>query len=221
MKLRMQWMPALVLGAGWILTTGSGEQALMPLRAELAETVPEMIVGYSSTDVEISENEQAVAGMDHYLYRVYQPEATTAEAPVPNFSLYVGYYEGQTQGGTIHSPRNCLPGAGWEALTFERAEIPMRDGSTATVNQYVIQNDDDRALVLYWYQGRGRVQASEFAVKWDLLRDAALHRRTEEALVRVIVPMTAERNAVHELAHEVAREIIPAVGAALPKGVRE
>jgi hypothetical protein len=40
--------------------------------------------------------------------------------------------------------------------------------------------------VYYWYQGRGRIVASEYQVKWNLLRDAALLGHTEEALVRVV-----------------------------------
>ena len=65
------------------------------------------------------------------------------------------------------------------------------------VNQYLLQRGEDQALVLYWYQGRGRVEANEYRVKWDLLRDAALHRRSDEALVRIIVPIEA---GVEELA---------------------
>ena len=47
----------------------------------------------------------------------------------------------------------------------------------------------------YWYQGRGRVAHNEYLVKWDLLRDAALERRTDEALVRLVVPVVASADA--------------------------
>jgi hypothetical protein len=70
--------------------------------------------------------------------------------------------------------------------------------------------------VLYWYQGRGRTEAGEYAVKWNLLRDAALRRRTEEALVRVIVPVTGSEDDAFRLAAHAAAASVPAVAGALP-----
>src|SRR5690606_34724806 len=125
------------------------------------------------------------------------------------------YYDSQMQGKTIHSPKNCLPGAGWDALGATTTQVATANGSV-TVNQYVIQRDTERALVLYWYQGRGRVAASEYAVKWDLLRDAALHGRSEEALVRVLVPITGTEEESVALAKKIASTVVPAVDRALP-----
>ncbi len=95
------------------------------------------------------------------------------------------------------------------------------------MNQYVIANGPMQAVVLYWYQGRGRVSYSEYRVKWELLRDAATRGRTEEALVRVLVPIapaqgfdTADwrrrREAAEALARDVAHELLPMVDGALP-----
>lgn len=185
----------------------------MPLREPLDSAVPAGIEGFVSSAIEISEGERAVAGMTHYVMRGYH--ASSAPATAAAFTLYVGYYDSQTQGKTIHSPRNCLPGAGWEALAFEKAAVPLAAGS-ATVNRYIIQRGEQRALVLYWYQGRGRVEASEYRVKWDLLRDAALRGRSEEALVRIVVPIRDSERASFDMAAKVARTVIPAVAQALP-----
>jgi EpsI family protein len=57
------------------------------------------------------------------------------------------------------------------------------------VNQYVIQRDQNKQLVFYWYQGRGRVIASEYAGKFWMVADAIRRNRTDGALVRVITPM--------------------------------
>src|ERR1700682_6325128 len=38
--------------------------------------------------------------------------------------LSIGYYQSQRQGDTIHSPLNCLPGAGWEPLSRRYLPIP-------------------------------------------------------------------------------------------------
>ncbi len=205
------WAPAFILGVG-TLVSGVNTQQIVPLREPLPAVVPAEFAGFVAEDIEISEAEQEVAGMSDYLMRVYTPEDG---GTIGLFSVYVGYYENQTQGRTIHSPKNCLPGAGWEALTSSTAVITTAIGA-ATVNRYLLQNGDNRALVLYWYQGRGRIEANEYAVKWDLLRDSAFKGRSEEALVRVIMPIHESEQEAFERAVEVAERLVPAVDQALP-----
>lgn len=215
MSARRWWAPAAVLVAGALLVAATSRQRSMELREPLSRTVPVSIDGLAGRDLVIGDEERRVAGMDDYLMRVYAaPGAAAADAA---FSLYVGYYRTQAQGRTIHSPKNCLPGAGWEALTTGRTRIATAQGAVE-VNRALLQNGAHRAVVLYWYQGRGRVAASEYAVKWHLLRDAALRRHTEEALVRVIAPVTAAGEArAQEMAVRAARMAVPAVARALPR----
>lgn len=207
------WVPASLLSLGALAVGGSNDQRAVPLRAPLESAVPAQMVGSTGRDIPISKAEQRVAGMSRYLMRVYEP-AARAGGSLP-FSLYVGYYESQTQGKTIHSPKNCLPGAGWEALTATVSPVQTASG-TVQVNRYLLQNGDERALVLYWYQGRGRIEANEYAVKWDLLRDAAFRGRSDEALVRIIVPIKGDVEDAFQQATSVAQEVIPAVYRSLP-----
>ena len=97
------------------------------------------------------------------------------------------------------------------------------------MNRVLLANKTVRAMVYYWYQGRGRIASSEYGVKWDLLRDAALYGRTEEALVRIVVPVndpvmgagTIDDAAVREadaMAMRVAAELAPAVDRVMPRG---
>src|SRR6185503_2176392 len=148
------------------------------------------------------DEERRLAGVTNYLFRSYANEGAQAQG----FSLYVGYYDSQTQGKTIHSPKNCLPGSGWEALQSSTTTISTVRGPVR-VNRYLIQKGKEQALVLYWYQGRGRVQANEYAVKWNLLRDAAFRRRSEEALVRIVVPITSGADTALALARENAGKL--------------
>ena len=205
------WAPALLLAFGVVITLGIDTQRSLPLRAPLGEAVPASLASFQASDVPISAEEQRVAGMSEYLMRAYRPEGLAATA----FTLYVGYYESQTQGKTIHSPKNCLPGAGWEALTSSRAAVQTPEGPVM-VNRYLLKREGEQALVLYWYQGRGRVEASEYRVKWDLLRDSALRGRSDEALVRVIVPVRGSEEDAFRLAAQVAGRVVPAVDRALP-----
>ena len=207
------WAPAVVLVVGAALATvGVKAQRSLPLRVPLAEAVPAEIGGLKSQNVTVSPAELKVAGVSSYLARSYDRSDSAGELA---FSLYVGYYEQQTQGQTIHSPKNCLPGAGWEPLTSQPQQVATADG-IVTVNRYLIQNRQQRALVLYWYQGRGRVAWNEYRVKWNLLRDAAIRRRSDEALVRIVVPVRGSEQEALDTARAAAGTIVPKLTGALP-----
>lgn len=101
-------------------------------------------------------------------------------------NIYVGYYSTQRTGATYHSPQNCLPGAGWVMSDPELVEIPRGDGSNFTANRYIIENGPYREIMIYWYQGRGRTEASEYRDKMNTIWDSVFQRRTDAALVRVM-----------------------------------
>ncbi len=120
---------------------------------------------------------------DDYVNRVYtRPDA-------PSVSLYVGYHASQRQGTAIHSPLNCLPGAGWQPVGKSTIEIPVAGRGTILVNRYVIEKGLDRQVVLYWYESHGRAIASEYSAKAFMVYDAVRLNRTDAALVRVGSPV--------------------------------
>jgi EpsI family protein len=188
----------------------------LPLRANLDEVVPIQIEGLPGRDLEISAAERRVAGMTAYVMRVFSPSGEQQDLTRASFSIYVGYYDQQMRGKTIHSPKNCLPGAGWEALTSTPTTIETPSGSEQ-VTRFLLQRGNQKAVVLYWYQGRGRIEANEYAVKWQLLRDAAVRRRSDEALVRIVVPVTTTESEALAVAKRVAAATAPAVYLALPE----
>jgi EpsI family protein len=215
-----QFAPVAILGAGVLLVSGMREQYVMP-PVQPMNAITATIIGFEGKDIVIDTAEQRVAGMSDYMQRNFGPDSA------PLFSVYVGYYDRQVQGKTIHSPKNCLPGAGWETLSS--TSVPLPGGSAGSVNRVLLANKNVRAMVYYWYQGRGRVASSEYGVKWDLLRDAALYGRTEEALVRIVVYVndpevgagTIDDAAVREadaMAMRVAAELAPAVDRVMPRG---
>ena len=202
-----RWVPALVLTAGCSLLLLVGRQRRMPLIRPLS-ALPAQILGFTGKDIAISPEEQAVAGVSTYLLRQFDK----ADAA---FSVYVGYYESQTQGRSIHSPKNCLPGAGWEPMASGVTSVPVT-GRPVNVNRYVLGKGAATALVYYWYQGRNRIASNEYLVKWDLLRDKALRGRSEEALVRIVVPFKGAVADADSLATQVAAALIPEVERGLP-----
>lgn len=211
--------PAALLLSGCLLTASARRQERVNLEQPL-RSMPLALAGFSGMEREIGEQERKVAGMSDYVFRVFGEDSANV------FSVYVGYYESQTTGKTIHSPRNCLPGAGWQTVESGKRSLDVH-GQPVTVNRYILANGPTQAIVYYWYQGRGRVASSEYQVKWDLLRDAATRGRTEEALVRIMVPIASsrgfsaaewqERQAKADLlATRIASELVPRVERVLP-----
>jgi EpsI family protein len=206
---------ALVAASGVIARAERSEP--VPPRQSL-DAFPMTINGLRGrNDPPLSDKERAILGADDYMVRTYF-------APDRAVGLYVGYWESQKRGDTVHSPLNCLPGSGWEPLSHTKLAVPLPRGSAGVtpieVNRYVIQKGLNRQLVLYWYQSHGRVVASEYWGKFYLVTDAVRYGRSDTAIVRVIAPIgssgadaetQAERSAV-----EFVQQIFPLLGSYIP-----
>jgi len=159
-------------------------------------------------DVRFDAETEKVLKADDYVSRNFDSNGHNA-------SLYVGYYTTQRNGSTYHSPLNCLPGSGWVMSDGGRIMITPANGQSFEANRYLIQNGDQRALMIYWYQGRGKAVASEYWAKIETVLDSVRRRRSDGALVRVMVPLgsspaEAEKSA-REFASEAANELPPFV----------
>jgi EpsI family protein len=152
----------------------------------------------------------AVLRASDYLWRDYR----RADGQMANF--YVGYYASQREGASYHSPLNCLPGSGWTLSEPGKAMIPLPDGSSFAANKYVIENGDDRSLMIYWYQGRGRSVASEYWGKIYTVIDSVRLRRSDGALVRVTVPLGKSEDAALATATDLASKTAAALGEFVP-----
>jgi EpsI family protein len=204
-----RYLPAGILGIGCLLLgAGHTQQTPAALSAPLT-TLPRQLEGYRGADRIISDEERRVAGVSSYLFRGFERDSAVA------FSIYVGYYDRQVQGKTIHSPKNCLPGAGWEVVSAREEQLDVGSG-TVPVNRYTLVNAGNKAVVYYWYQGRGRVESNEYRVKLQLLRDSALRGRSEEALVRVVVPVLGSEADAAALARRVSARLVPEMFRVLP-----
>ena len=145
-----------------------------------------------------------------YLLRDYR----SVDGRVANF--YVGYYATQRDGATYHSPLNCLPGSGWIMSDPGRVMISRPDGSTFAANRYLIQNGDQKDLLVYWYQGRGRAVASEYWGKIYTVLDSVRLRRSDGAMVRVTVPVNKSEAAALQIAIDLAANAVVALPEFVP-----
>ena len=132
----------------------------------------------------IESDERDVLLADDYLTRQYAaPGGKTA-------SLFVAYFRSQRAGQTPHSPKNCLPGSGWSWSVSDSVRVNIAGrAQPIEINRYVVSKGDERAVVLYWYQSRDRVVASEYRAAAFTAWDALRYNRTETELVRVVTPV--------------------------------
>jgi EpsI family protein len=177
------WVVFFLLAATGLLLYGRGN-AERTVASEPLSQVPDTIAGWTGIDQPIDPETLEVLGHGDFLSRVYTKARETA--PI---GLFVGYFPTQRTGVTIHSPKNCLPGAGWVFESSEYATLTDIDGQAHKVGEYVISNGDHRQFVIYWYQAHGRSVANEYMAKMYLVADAIRLNRTDGALVRVIAPI--------------------------------
>ncbi len=119
---------------------------------------------------------------DDLMSRVYRNKADGSVA-----TLFVAFFETQRTGKAPHSPKNCLPGSGWVPSHSATRTIQVPGSQPISVNDYVISRGQNQSIVLYWYQSRDRVIASEYSAKIYTVTDAIRYNRSDTALVRVVV----------------------------------
>jgi EpsI family protein len=155
----------------------------LPQREQLAQ-FPITVQGWSRMfDDTLTPEVQQVLRADDYLSRRY----TDSQGHVVDF--FIAYYKTQNAGETMHSPKNCLPGAGWRPILNDTVQVQVGNKGRVDINRYVIEKGTSRALVLYWYQANGRVIANEYWGKVYLVLDALRTGRRDGGIVRVFIPL--------------------------------
>jgi EpsI family protein len=110
--------------------------------------------------------------------------------PMGIVDLWVAFFKSQRAGVSPHSPKVCLPGNGWTAESASIIAVSVPGASKPIpVNRYIVRHEEDQSMVLYWYQEAHRVVASEYLAKVYLMWDSLRYHRSDEALVRVVVPV--------------------------------
>jgi EpsI family protein len=191
--------------------------------ASRSETIPTIsalsafpqVTGGWTTQAEfpLEKGVEDVLKADDSLNRVYIDAARSASA-----SLFIAFFKTQRYGQSPHSPKNCLPGSGWQPTDDRRISVAVPGRSEPIrINEYAIARGDQESLVLYWYHSHDRVIAREIEAKFWLVADAIRYHRSDTALVRIIVPVRNEqRDAAEKTAIGFAQAIYPDLVRRLP-----
>jgi EpsI family protein len=155
---------------------------------------------------------QKVLKADDSINRMYTgPDGTV--------NLFIAYFLNQKQGKVPHSPQNCMPGSGWDPVRADIVKIPLPNSTeTIEVNYYVLLKGLEKNVVLYWYQSNGRVIASEYKAKIYTILDSIRKRRSDTALVRVIinVPPSSNEDAAFGVVQRFVQSMFPKIKTHLP-----
>ncbi len=179
----------------WFEQRGEAEISRRPL-AEFSQTLGEW--KQRGDAFRFSEATESVLRTTDYTMREY----TFSDGRVAN--LYIGYYASQRTGATYHSPQNCLPGAGWVLKEPQIIEIKTTAGKTFSANRYRIENGVNDQIMIYWYQGRGRISASEYSDKINTVLDSTFRRRSDGAMIRILIPVGDDEQKAVETAIDLA-----------------
>ncbi|HVA65233.1 MAG TPA: EpsI family protein [Terriglobales bacterium] len=177
---RRHWLLlTLILLATFCVRARLGGSPVVPLRQPLSQFPAQVGRWHVISQPVLGADVLSVLKADDYMMRDY------ATAQGRQAQLFVAYYRSQHAGESMHSPKNCLPGSGWEPIQSDYVRL----AAGPEINRYVIGDMGDRELVLYWYQAQGRIIASEYWGKIYLVWDAMREGRRDGAIVRVLVPM--------------------------------
>jgi len=184
MKSYWRFLVTVIVLAGTALLLHARNNAeIIPARAPLS-SFPKTLGAWTSTDIAMTKDVLDVLGPGDFLLRDYQQPNISSDV-----TLFVAYFPSQRAGDTIHSPKNCLPGAGWTPIQSDRITVSLPGQAAFPANRYLIAQGEDRQLVLYWYWAHSRAVASEYSAKFYLVADSIRMRRSDGSLIRVTTPM--------------------------------
>lgn len=161
-------------------------------------------------EMEVDAETREVLKADDLLSRWYT-------APDGAANLFIAFFKTQRTGQSPHSPKNCLPGSGYQPSQSGKIDV-VTGGETITINHYLVSRGDESSLVLYWYQSQGQVIADEFSAKFYLVANSIKKHRSDTALVRVVVPVLPGQTAkADEIGIKFVKDLYPIVRDYLPR----
>jgi EpsI family protein len=202
---------SVLIGALLFLHFRSTGEAV-PVRKPL-DTFPIALGNWHGREATIFEIEILnILKVNDYLMRRYVDSAGRS------LWLYIAYWETQRKGAQPHSPKNCLPGGGWEPLEATQVTIPLpAPYAPITVNRFLLQKDRAQQLVFYWYGAQGRPIASEMAARIEMVKSALSRNRTDGALIRVSSPVYGSVAGTSELLLRYIQAMYPVLHEYLPE----
>lgn len=129
--------------------------------------------------------------------------------------FYVGYHDGASHAGPLHSPKNCLPGAGWYEVSSRPLTIQLSSGALVAV-EAIYQQGANTELFLYWFQVGGHQVTNEYVMKLQEIKNALFTGRRDASFIRISVPITDDKQLALKQAESFLKAVYPALLLFLP-----
>jgi len=214
---RSQWrfllMMALLGSTAILLGARNTSEIILP-HAPLSSFPRSVGAWKSAVDIPLSQDVLDVLGAGDFLLRDYQDVESRARV-----TLFLAYFPSQRTQDTIHSPQNCLPGAGWSPVRADRITVTADGHAPFSANRYLVAKGQERHLVLYWYWAHDRGMASEYAAKFYLVADSIRMHRTDGSLVRISTGVKPDQDleSVDRLLLGFAKNLVPVLPTYVPR----
>lgn len=198
----------LLVGAG-ITALASKSERVKPNKS--FDQFPLKIDNWQGRKSKLDEQVYNILGVEDYILANYvNPSGEYV-------NLYVGFYQSQKEGDIIHSPKNCMPGSGWKIIDTSIEQVDLSgNGSQTKVIRLLLQKGVEKQVVLYWFQSRGRIIASEYMQKVWLIVDSVLKQRTDGSFVRLISPVDTDEKKTLEVLKNFAKSVYPYLNEHIP-----
>lgn len=214
MKAHWRFVLVVILlgSAAMVLRARNGEEIIAPRPA--LGSFPQSLGPWTSTDLSLTQDVLDVLGPGDFLLRSYQQKSDDH-----GVDLFIAYFPSQRAGDTIHSPKNCLPSAGWAPVRADHIRINVPGHAPFTANRYLIAQGDQRQLVLYWYWAHNRAVASEYSAKFYLVTDSIRMHRSDGSLIRVSTDLRDGESvdSAQQLLLSFSSKIVPLLNTYVPR----
>mgnify|MGYP003619774302 CR=1 FL=1 len=158
------------------------ESAPRPVAVSLSSALTSFGVWQTIGDIPLDERVRSELKLDDYLFRRFSDGQAT-------LVLYVGYYYSKAKVGAAHDPLVCFPGQGW-VLSDKKtitSQAQFEGVDTPAFTTMKAERNENKELLLYWFQADAQATASTLMQKLHLLRAKILGQGQHNAFVRVSI----------------------------------
>jgi EpsI family protein len=141
--------------------------------------------------------------LDDYLYAAYSRGKDEA-------SLYVGYYGSTEKVGAAHDPLVCLLGQGWTITESVRDVLLLKDGEHINCNRMVVERDETKELIVYWFQSYRSTCSSTVSQKIVSFWNKFCSNREDNAFIWISVPVRDSKSSASQTVNDFVESFYPA-----------
>lgn len=209
MNLRTRFIVLYVVLAGMAAYMSFHCDLVVPLSRPFAEFPPSHAGWRMAGQSSLSENVIKVLMPTDYLSRRYVAKDGTA------VDMYLSFFDGGPDSGGIHSPKHCMPGSGWFEMSSQRTTMEL-GGETVNLVRAVYAMGEQRELIYYWFDMRGKTMSDEYSLKLSEITGSIFHNRRDQSFIRISVRARDNIDVAQKRVEDFLGDFYPVIRTFLP-----